>query len=109
MRKSIAISLAGWFCLILVSLAFGDALIGGFTLPHNPPFSAAVAAFCLILALPCFVVWLVGTTLYRFKVSLARSMRDAMVNAPVDPGRVPTAAWPPKIVPPAVREGGNKL
>lgn len=98
MRKSLAISLAGWLCLILVSLGFGDAMIGGFTIPHNPPFSAAAAAGCILLALPCFLIWLVGTTVHRMRVSSARyqaSLIAAGVNAAnAKPQSVPGATRP---------------
>jgi hypothetical protein len=81
MRKSPIISFFGYATLILSCLGWGDALIGGFTLPHNPPFGAAAAAGCVLFSVPCFCLWAVGTTIHRARATRARMETAAMMGA----------------------------
>lgn len=81
MKKSGFTSFLGWVSLFCGVLGWGDAVIGGFTIPHHPPFGAAAAAGFVLLSFACFVLWGIGTILHRARVNGARIQAAAMVEA----------------------------
>lgn len=81
MKKSAITSFCGYAALVLFCLGWGDALIGGFTLPHHPPFSGEIAAACVLFSVPCALLWILGTIIHRVRVSGARIQAAAMVEA----------------------------
>lgn len=81
MNKSRITSFCGYAAIVLFSLGWGDALIGGFTLPHHPPFSGEIAAACVLFSVPCTLLWILGTIIHRIRVSGAQIQAAALVEA----------------------------
>jgi hypothetical protein len=92
MKKSRFISFCGWAFLFLEGFAWGDALIYGFTSPHWAPFPRVFAAAALLLSIPCFLVWALGSIVHRFRVGGAKMRAQAMVEALQKAGVGPLAA-----------------
>lgn len=99
MRKPTWISFCGWATFALILFAISAALLGHGE--KSPPIPAVLSVLALMLAAPCFGLWLLASIVHKFQVSGARIQARAMMEtqqrmrpAAGGPGKPPTSPEP---------------